>query len=242
MNADSRVPVGVDGCPDGWLAVVGRPPQCSASIHPDFGSILQTYPEAVIVVDIPIGLMDGKEGRAVDRLMRKRLGKRHSSVFTPPSRAASHALTYDDAKRRNIEITGKSLSKQTWGLVPKIRELDSLMTKTPALQENTREGHPEFAFAMLNDSPIAHSKKTACGIFKRTALLRAIGYDIEHIATYLHSHAGAKADDLVDACVLHHVASCILKHTAESLPTNAERDPHNLLMQVWSGPGPSSIK
>ena len=143
-----RVPVGVDGCKHGWLAVVGNLPSCRLEVHRRFESILSNHPDALVVVDIPIGLLDSAEGRRVDKLMRNQLRRRRSSVFPAPSRAAIHATDYEEAKERNHKATGKKVSKQTWGLIPKIREVDSLMT--PDLQDQVRESHPELAFASLS--------------------------------------------------------------------------------------------
>ena len=70
-----------------------------------------------------------------------------SSVFTAPSRSALDAMDYEDAKKCNFEATGKRLSRQTWGLVQKIREVDHLLS--PSLQERVRECHTELAFACL---------------------------------------------------------------------------------------------
>lgn len=229
-----RVPVGVDGCKHGWLAVVGNLPSCRLEVHRRFESILSNHPDALVVVDIPIGLLDSAEGRRVDKLMRNQLRRRRSSVFPAPSRAAIHATDYEEAKERNHKATGKKVSKQTWGLIPKIREVDSLMT--PDLQDQVRESHPELAFASLSGKPMEHYKKKASGISERQCILRNAGYNLEYLKACLPPGSKAGIDDLLDACVLHDVASHILDGAARSLPESEERDSRGLLMQVWHAP------
>ncbi len=229
-----RTPVGVDGCKQGWLAVVGTSRSGRVEVHERFESILADHPDALVVVDIPMGLVDSAEGRRADELMRKRLGCRRSSVFTAPSRAALDATDYEDAKKRNRKATGKSLSRQTWGLVPKIREVDGLLT--PSRQERVREGHPEVAFASLSGKPMAYSKKTPAGITERRRVLRAAGYGLDRLEACLPPRSKAGIDDLLDACVLHDVACRILDGSAQALPETEERDFRGLLMQVWHAP------
>ena len=222
-----RTPVDVDGCKQGWLAGVGASRSCRVEVHERFGSILANHPDALVVVD-------SAEGHRADALMRKRLGRRQSSVFTAPSRAALDATDYEDAKKRNLEATGKSLSRQTWGLVPKIREVDGLLT--PSRQERVREGHPEVAFASLSGKPMAYSKKAPAGVTERRRVLRAAGYGLDRLEACLPPSSKAGIDDLLDACVLHDVACRILDGSAQALPETEERDFKGLLMQVWHAP------
>ncbi|MYD93545.1 MAG: DUF429 domain-containing protein [Chloroflexi bacterium] len=187
-----------------------------------------------MVVDIPMGLVDSAEGRRDDELMRKRLGRRQSSVFMAPSRAALDATDYEDANKRNRKATGKSLSRQTLGLIPKIREVDSLLT--PSVQEQVREGHSEVAFAGLSGKPTAYSKKTPAGVSERQSVHWAAGYGLDRLKACLPPRSKAGIDDLLDACVLHDVACPILAGSAQALPETEERDFKGLLMQVWHAP------
>ena len=226
-----RTPVGVDGCKHGWLAVAGPIASCQVEVHERFESVLLRHPDALVVVDIPIGLVDSGDGRRVDKLMREKLGGRRATVFTAPSRAVLDATDYDDAKRRNLKATGKSLSRQTWALVPKIKEVDKLIT--PSLQEQVLEGHPEVAFAGLTGEPMPHSKTTPAGRLERARALRGEGYDPDRLKSCLPPGGAAKIDDLLDACALHDVARRFLDGTASALPDTEERDPKGILMQVW---------
>lgn len=52
---------------------------------------------------------------------------RGSSVFPVPCRQAVHSETYHEASKINKEVLGRGLSKQGWGIVPKIREVDAFV-------------------------------------------------------------------------------------------------------------------
>ena len=62
---------------------------------------------------------------------------------------------------RTAVTCGKAFSKQAFGILPKIRELDRFMTSP--LQEWVREAHPEVVFSVLGGAPMEHRKKTAEG-------------------------------------------------------------------------------
>ena len=53
------------------------------------------------------------------------------------------------------------VAAEPWAPVPKIKEVDELIT--PSLQEQVLEGHPEVAFAGLTGEPMPHSKTTPAG-------------------------------------------------------------------------------
>jgi predicted RNase H-like nuclease len=108
------------------------------------GGIVETFAEAIarteqcsaVTVDIPIGLPEHSEpgGRECDRLARGMLKPHlHGSVFSTPPRAVLGARSYDGARRiaRSHSTSGSSLSRQAYGILPKIREVDECMT--PAL-------------------------------------------------------------------------------------------------------------
>jgi predicted RNase H-like nuclease len=121
---------GIDGCRAGWIAFKVELLTLITSVELiDLPVTLRNRPDglACIAIDIPIGLLDGS--RACDIAARKLLGQpRGSSVFPVPCRAAIHATNYDDATAVNKQRTGKKLSVWTWGIVPKIKEVDDAMT------------------------------------------------------------------------------------------------------------------
>ncbi|RUW79345.1 DUF429 domain-containing protein, partial [Mesorhizobium sp. M2A.F.Ca.ET.067.02.1.1] len=89
---------GVDGCKAGWIAVHREADAApSVSVFPSLQVLLDALPDALIAVDMPIGLPDfsSKGGRGPEALVRPLIGARQSSVFAIPSRAALYADTSD---------------------------------------------------------------------------------------------------------------------------------------------------
>src|SRR5918992_574490 len=179
---------GVDGCRAGWLAVVrpvASPLGAQARLIPTFAEVLN-LPEAprIIAIDIPIGLPDVATvgGREADIAARARLGARQSAGFAVPARTVLMETDYRTACAVAFATSDppRMLSKQTFNLFLKIRDVDALMT--PALQERVVECHPELAFWALNgERPLDEPKKVnsrphAAGLGLRRRLLGRAGY------------------------------------------------------------------
>jgi predicted RNase H-like nuclease len=148
-----------------------------------------------------IGLPEriGPEGRAPERLIRRALGARRSSVFSTPCRAAVYAASYPEAcaAARAHSDPPRALSKQAFNIFPKMREIDGLLRARPALRPVLREVHPETTFCVLNgDRPMTSGKKTQEGVAERMAILRRAGIPDGVVTTRLR---GAAADDVIDA-------------------------------------------
>ena len=210
---------GVDGCRAGWIAVH----EGHAEVHRDFAAVLATLPDdAVVAVDIPIGLVDVHVpgGREVDRAARTELGPKRSSVFSAPPRCALAARTLPDARRR-----GARLTLQTLNLLPRIEDVDRVMT--PELQSRVFEVHPELSFAaMAGGPPVLRPKRSAAGTKERRALLERAGVLVPD------RPAGAAVDDLLDACALAWSARRIADGTAFHLPDTPSRDARGLHMEL----------
>ncbi len=201
-----------------------------------FQEVLELAERPVVVaVDIPIGLPDRfvDGGRRCDRDARTLLGPGwSSSVFSPPARAALGAPDHTEAMKRQ----GGGLSIQSYNIAPRILEVDSLLS--PDLQGRVIEAHPELAFRHLHaGEPLAWRKHTDAGRRERIRLLReAFG---EHLpdAMSARRRLGATAvgvDDVLDACVLAHVAWLIHRREAYRVPASEPpRDARNLRMETW---------
>src|SRR5215831_748518 len=85
---------GIDGCRAGWLLAFVRAGDGEVRLRvvSRFAEVIAA-PEALIAVDIPIGLPEqaGHGGRRADNMVRPLLGARKSSVFSVPSRRAVFA-------------------------------------------------------------------------------------------------------------------------------------------------------
>lgn len=196
--------VGVDGCKVGWLAVsITSDGKLSSRISLTIQNLWETYAHAhMILMDVPIGLSENGT-RICDQEARRLLGHpRGSSVFPVPCRAAVYAQTYEEACLINQAHTGRRLSKQTWGIVPKIREVDTFLQRTPQARSILREIHPEVCFYTLNGASMVHSKRTVPGFRERIGVLRCYYPSIEQFITEAYKQLGQMGwalDDLVDA-------------------------------------------
>ena len=124
--------LGIDGSKGGWIAVK----QCLN--HEDHTEIdfrenlieLLTPDIKLAIIDMPVGLDKNpqKGGRLVDKEARKILDKRKSSIFNAPCRVILNAANYAEANSLSKK-NGLGISKQSWNLVPKIKELDKVLRK-----------------------------------------------------------------------------------------------------------------
>jgi predicted RNase H-like nuclease len=227
---------GVDGCRGGWVVMLREIRRCALvlTLCERFSEVL-ALPQApaIIAVDIPIGLLPRRApgGRECDRAARYVLGRdRQASVFTPSTRAALRAMSYAEAIR-----LGGGLSRQAYGILPKIREVDCLMS--PARQQRVYECHPELAFSRLAGVPLRHNKKSADGRRQRLRLLhRCFGRRFVAL-TELRKGIGrarVKDDDILDAYVLTDSAWRIARGCAARLPAGTPRyDDRGLRMEIW---------
>jgi predicted RNase H-like nuclease len=205
---------GVDGCRAGWVRFAVEVPSLATSVDVvDLAELLRNRPSnlAYIGIDIPIGLIDGS--RACDKAARKLLGQpRGTSVFAAPCRAALSATTHAAASQINQDKTGRGLSQQAFGIIPKIKQVDDAVT--PDCQQWAFEVHPEVCFWALNERrPMMHKKKTEDGAAERIGLLRPIFPEIERHLTNRPPRVGA--DDLLDAAAAAWTALRFHRNEAE---------------------------
>ena len=230
---------GVDGCKSGWMVVLarlggGKPGRLSVTICPTFRDVLALSPRPrIMAVDMPIGLLDRPQpgGRACDRAARRILGRRASCVFTPPSRRVLPATAYGSARR-------EGLSRQAFNIVPKIREIDRVLTRR--LQARVVEAHPELAFARLAGRPLQHNKKTPAGRRERLrAITKALPSLSARIMRLVEEMTAAlprrvvSPDDVLDAMVLTLTAMRVVRGDALRVPEDPPRDRRGLRMEIW---------
>jgi predicted RNase H-like nuclease len=80
------------------------------------------------------------------------------------------ARSQTEASRLRRAVDGKGCTVQLAAILPKIREVDALMSAE--MQRIVREGHPEVTFAVMNnDHPMAQPKRRKAGRDERLALL-----------------------------------------------------------------------
>lgn len=230
---------GVDGCKAGWVVVLAQAQARDARSHQvlvcaSFAEVLALTPSpTVLAVDMPIGLLTVPQpgGRVCDRLARQVLGRRASSVFTPPIRRLLNATNYAQVRHRGLTI-------QAFHILPKIRQVDRVLT--PALQQRVYEAHPELAFYALAGQPMRERKKVVAGREERLQALEqastSLMANIRQAVTQALQHyprSQVAPDDLLDAYVLVHTAWRILHRQAICLPSPPPCDARGLRMEIW---------
>jgi predicted RNase H-like nuclease len=241
---------GVDGCKGGWIAV-WRPSAGelrSEVFHALAHLEAALLPDAIIAIDIPIGLPDRIEGtgRPAEQAVRKKLPGKASSVFSVPSRSAikigrqsleihpySKAYDLTKSEARATSFPAKALSRQAFGILPKIAETDDLLRRNLPLANRIFESHPEMAFCALNAmKPMLFSKTRHEGANERRRVLAKSG--LSEDALHAPPPRGAKIDDFLDACAMLLVAERIKDGTAISYPNPPSKDAYGLPIAIWA--------
>jgi predicted RNase H-like nuclease len=230
--------IGIDGCRGGWL-VAESDAGLSAldfSIVDDLEPVITRAERngSLVAIDIPIGLAD-RGPRACDLEARRLLGRpRGSSVFPAPCRSALPATTYRRACGLSRRAIGVAMSIECFNIMPKIRQVDALIT--PARQAFVREVHPELVFALASGHPhgLVEPKRTPAGERVRLRLLRrtAPRFDPAAVRARL-GLARAARDDVIDAVACTLAARRIAEGKALVLPAGrVERDSRGLRMEI----------
>jgi predicted RNase H-like nuclease len=226
--------VGVDGYPRGWVAISlieGRFHR--AGLFASFSEVIAAFPDAVIAVDIPIGLPH-REPRQADLDARRFVGARRNSVFLVPPREVLEAPTFEAAQTRSRDCWGRGISRQAYALRDKIFEVDRLVRPGDQIVEV----HPEVSFRALAHAPLRYGKKTWGGLRERMRLLMAgAAPSCEQAALVLPDDLGevneAGPDDVVDAAVAAWSGFRRARGQAQSLPENPPQDDRGRLVAIW---------
>jgi predicted RNase H-like nuclease len=186
---------GVDGCPDGWVAAIADwSPAGFAWVGWEVDRPGAALPAlaSTVVIDIPMGL-PAQGRRPLESVVRRRLSRRGSCVFPTPVRSVLEATSYEEAcalSRRDCD--GLAISKQTFFLLPRIKDVDGV--------DGLIEGHPELTLSEMAGHVVLSKKRTLEGRHERTALLtEALGFPV---AELIQRRGSARPDDLLDAMAL----------------------------------------
>jgi predicted RNase H-like nuclease len=230
--------IGVDGCRGGWVVAAANASLSSLAftIVEDLAPVIERAErgDAVIAIDMPIGLSDDGP-RACDLQARRWLGRpRASSVFPAPCRAALAATTYGGACRLSRRALGVALTIECFKIVPKIRHVDALIT--PERQAFVREVHPELVFAILSERGrgLVEPKRTEAGERLRLRLLRRVAPRFDPaIERAVLGRSRVARDDVIDAVACVVAARRIALGKAVVLPDGVvERDARGLRMEI----------
>lgn len=244
---------GVDGCRGGWCAAMtGTDGAPSLRVAPDFDALLRDLPpDALLAVDMPIGLPDRivGAGRPAEIAARPLLKGRASSVFSIPARAAVEAgvgpfadaaareAAYRESCRlaRGLSDPPRAVSRQGFALFRRIGEIDRRLRADAALRDRVFEGHPELAFARMGEGvPSRHGKAApgGAGLAERRVLLLAGGLPPALLEAKRPS--GVAEDDRIDACAMLLLARRIAAGEARPHPDPPARDRYGLPVAIWN--------
>src|SRR5262249_44250360 len=145
--------------------------------------------------------------RPADIAARRFVGARASSVFPTPVRAVLEAETYAEARAVAVELTGKSVSAQSYALRHRILEVDEHAER----DERVIEVHPEVSFSELGRRPLL-SKHRTDGLAERRGLLEGAGIDLPDEVPWVAE------PDLLDASVAAWSAGRYARGEALPLP------------------------
>jgi predicted RNase H-like nuclease len=208
--------LGVDGWRGAWVGALLDGRAVTLLALPDIAAVLAVPDVDVVAIDMPIGLSDDG-GRACDLEARRRLSRAGAAgtVFPAPVRPVLAAGSYADARRRAVAASGRSISAQSWNLVPSIRQVDDALGDPPA--EHVVEVHPELAFRAL-DGRVRDRKAFPRGQAQRIRALQQVMNVLDALA---EAPAGVPAVDALDACAAAWSAQRIASGTAECVGDGA---------------------
>lgn len=237
--AASRTFIGIDGCRAGWFCVLlDDLDNWSFQVAKDSSVVgeLAAHADSVLI-DIPIGLVESAAGgRLCDREARRLLGSgRASSVFSAPARQTLAARSYQEALILNRQATGNGLSRQAWGIAPKIREIDVLLREHGSLHGRLRECHPELCFWALNgNQAMQFNKKKEPGQQERFIVLEQYFPQCHALfdqASGEYLRRQVARDDIIDAMVCAVTAKYRCRGY-RTVPAKTQRDGQGLLMEM----------
>jgi predicted RNase H-like nuclease len=227
-QSPQRVVAGVDGCRAGWVMAELAAGAITVGFEATFAAVMDRCGEIdseVIAVDIPIGFAaDGV--RPAESEARRRLGARRSSLFPTPAHAVLKAADWNQALTINRAVTGKGLSKQSFNLLAKSREVRA------AVEPGDRrivEAHPESSFTAMAGRPL-EPKKSPTGRRQRRSL---IAHHVGRVdTTAVDGRIGVGLDDILDACAVGWTAWRVAQGRAETLGSGHDPDGFSLALII----------
>ena len=232
--------VGVDGCKYGYVAVNITDNDFEINVFKNIEEICAKYSDSnTILIDMPIGLPENTYDIRPETEGRKILSSRSSCIFTVPCRQAVYEEDYYKANEINRNILGKGLSKQSFSISSKIKEIDEFLNNASEFKNRLLESHPEICFAMLNFDgrmamPIFENKKTEEGMERRLEVLSRYYEKTDEIREVLYSDDKLKGikDDIIDALCLSITGMLGYKNGFKTIPQNPMKDSKGLFMQM----------
>jgi predicted RNase H-like nuclease len=122
----------------------------------------------------------------------------------------------------------------TWGIVPKVKEVDDFLGRCPEARSRVREVHPEVCFGAFAGGAMKHRKGIKAGYQERLNHLRRLDPATDSIVdSALREFPRMKVakDDILDSLVAALTADCS-PDRLESLPVEPQWDACGLPMEM----------
>ncbi len=229
---------GIDGCKAGWLVVCETPlpGPWTWFVAPNFDEVARRLRDFDAVgVDMPLGIPNAG-ARECETLARRILSPaRTASVFSAPIRPILGLDDYREACNVREAIEGKRMSKQSFYIMEKIEQVDTVVRTRPEFGAKLYEVHPEVSFTALGGGePMQHSKRDQAGFDERMAHLSDVFPEaILREALDAFPRGKVARDDVLDAFAVLWSAKRIALSTAERLPAEPAYDPRGIDMAIW---------
>jgi predicted RNase H-like nuclease len=143
------------------------------------------------------------------------------------------ASTYLQACQLSQNACGKSLSKQAFGILPKIRDVDEQMRLLADSQCQVREVHPEVCFYFwMNGRPMQFGKKDREGFNERLRLVESTFPGAFRDVRGEFARGAVADDDVVDALAALWTAERVASGAARTVPDRPPLDRYGLRMEM----------
>jgi predicted RNase H-like nuclease len=154
-------------------------------------------------------------------------------VFPAPIRQTLGTSDYESAKKVSFGYSGKKITRQSFGILGKVRELDSVVTSMSI--DRVFEVHPEVSFwAMASGVPNQFGKHKSIGKAERRELLTEVFDEVvvDECEEELPARSIAAVDDLYDALAALWTAQRIKYGRSRSFPEEPRFDARGLPMRI----------
>lgn len=231
--------VGIDGCKGKWVAVALSENSFEVDKFDTIDEICERYRSAdSMIIDMPIGLVESTNEVRPESAARKYLKGKSSSIFNVPCREAVYSDSYEEACNKNRSILGVGLSKQSYNVCSKIREVDEFLNSNHEWKNRLLEGHPEVCFAKLNNEKAVLENKTKIeGQKKRIDILSKYYKDTDKVVSKFLNDVKSrkKIDDVLDALCLAVNGALGLENGFGCILEDPMEDINGLKMNMYYG-------
>ena len=210
--------LGIDGCKFGWIVATLSQKQIEFYLVEHLDKLENFFlNETIVGIDMPVDLITSNS-RSADIQARQLLKSRASTIFNAPVIDALYEKNYESASRLNFEKTQKKISKQSWYLFNKIKQIQKF--KKEHVGFSFYEVHPELSFMAMNDMRvIVEPKKTPEGQTMRRTMIKSLfpSFNFDLVRQKFNKTDVAD-DDILDAMAVLWSTQRIVDKMAEFVP------------------------